>query len=384
MSREFSRKAACISDLRRLARRRIPGFAFEYLSGGCNDNLCLRENRRALEQIKLQPASLQRQSAAQTVVEIFGKEYAAPFGVAPLGLSGLVWPGASEYQAAAARQANLPFILSTLATTSLEDAARIAGDNFWFQLYPPADLEIRADLLRRAAAAGCQNLVVTIDVPAAGRRPGDIRNGLAVPPEITLRNIWQSMLRPAWSLATVRRGMPQFATMLPYMENLRDLEDVANYIRTSLKDVVDFAMLQQLRQDWQGKLIVKGIASLKDAERALDAGADALIISNHGGRQLDAARASVDVVAEVAEALAGKTVIMADSGVESGVDVGRFLACGVDMVFAGRAFMYGVAAFGARGAEWSAELLRLELVQLMQQLGCATPAQLRNHLYRAK
>ena len=380
MAESLISKAACIADLKAITKARIPKFAFEYLTGGCNDENSLRQNRRALDQTFLQPQYLSSSRPASLTTQLLGQEYAAPFGVAPLGLSGLVWPKAAEYHALAAREANIPYILSTLASTSIERAAECAGNNFWFQLYPPSDLGIRKDLMARAKAVNCNHLVVTIDVPAAGRRPRDIRNGLAVPPKISVNSIAQTMLRPAWAIATARQGMPQFASMMPYMKDISNLREVANYIRTTLKDVVDFPMLQQLRQEWSGKLIVKGILSVADAQKALDAGADAIIVSNHGGRQLDAARPSITALQEIVAALGDKMVVMVDSGVESGPDIARFLAQGAQMVFAGRAFMYGVGAFGQPGAAHCIELLHSELLQVMQQLRCPTPALLPKYL----
>ncbi|MGY8869151.1 MAG: alpha-hydroxy acid oxidase [Pseudomonadales bacterium] len=380
MPESLLQRAACVEDMKILTRRRIPRFAFEYLAGGCNAENTLRQNRQALDQVYLQPSYLSTSAGADLSTEVFGQQYAAPFGVAPLGLSGLIWPKASEFQASAAREANIPYILSTLASTSIERAAECAGDNFWFQLYPPSDLDIRADLMRRAEAAGCRHLVVTIDVPAAGRRPRDIRNGLAVPPKISVDSIAQTMLRPSWAMATALQGMPQFASMMPYMKNMSNLRDIANYIRTTLKDVVDYPMLQQIRHAWSGKLIVKGILSVSDAELALAAGADGLIVSNHGGRQLDAAYPSVSALKEIVAAVGDRTVVMVDSGVESGPDIARFLAQGAQMVFAGRAFMYGVGAFGEPGAAHTIELLRNELLQVMEQLRCPTPHQLPQYL----
>ncbi|MEH6577245.1 MAG: alpha-hydroxy acid oxidase [Amphritea sp.] len=373
-------KAASIADLKLIAQKRIPSYAFEYLAGGCNSNSCVQRNREALDQLRLQPQYLKSSTSASLDTEILGQQYNAPFGVAPLGLSGLIWPRASEYHATSARESNIPFILSSLASISIEEAAKFAGDNFWFQLYPPSDPKIRTDLLRRAWDSGCRHLVVTIDVPVAGRRPKDIRNGLSVPPKISPRSIWQTMQRPAWALATAFEGMPQFATMTQYMEGLSSLKDVANYIRNTFKEVVDQKMLQLIRDEWQGQLIVKGILNAEDAERALEAGANALIVSNHGGRQLDAAQTTIEALTEVHAAVGSKTTIMVDSGVESGVDIARFIASGAKMVFAGRAFMYGVGALGKHGAQHTTDLLTAELYQVMEQLRCPTTVKLPQHL----
>jgi len=380
MAQNLLNKAACIADLKTRAKARIPKYAFEYLTGGCNQEVTLRQNRHALDRIYLEPKYLSTSQGANLETQIFSKIYSAPFGIAPLGLTGLIWPKAADFHARAAHNANIPYVLSTLSSTSIEQAAQCAGDNLWFQLYPPADLEIRADLLARAQAVGCQHLVVTIDVPAAGRRPRDIRNGLAVPPKIGVNSIAQSIIRPAWSLATVRHGLPEFASMMPYMKNVKNMRDIANYIRTSLKDVVDQKMLEQLRKDWPHKLIVKGVISVADAQRALQAGADGIIVSNHGGRQLDASRASISVLPEIVAAVGDKMVVMVDSGVESGPDIARFLAQGAQMVFAGRAFMYAVGAFAEPGAEHCIDLLRSELLQVLEQLRCPTPCQLADYL----
>lgn len=380
MVQSLKRKSACIADLKKHAKRRIPGFAFDYVEGGCNSEVALRRNRSALDNIQLRTDYLTPYNKPELSTELFGQTYSAPLGIAPLGLTGIVWPNASLMHARAAKKANIPFVLSTLSTNSIEQAAECAGDNFWFQLYPPADLEIRADLIRRAAATGCKNLVVTVDVAAAGQRPRDTRNGLAVPPRISPVSVFQSTLRPFWSLATVQAGLPQFASILPYMTDVKNMSDVADYVRNTLKDVVDAEMLRTLRDAWQGNLIVKGINHVDDALRAVEAGADGLIVSNHGGRQMDAAEASVSTLPAICAAVPEHIVVMADSGVETGVDVARFLAQGAAAVFAGRAFMYGVAAHGEQGATHAIDLLTEELQQVMAQLHCQRPEALRDHL----
>lgn len=379
----LKQQSACIPDLKRRAKRRIPGFAFDYLEGGCNQESALRRNRDALDAIQLRADYLAPYSPPDLNVTILGQDYAAPFGIAPLGLTGIIWPNATLMHARAAKQANIPFVLSTLSTNSIEEAAACAEENFWFQLYPPADLAIRADLIKRAAETGCQNLVVTIDVAAAGQRPRDIRNGLAIPPKITPKSILQSTLRPFWSIATLKAGLPQFASIQPYMKDVSNIEDVANYVRNTLKDIVDEDMLKTIRDQWQGKLIIKGINHVDDAVRAVAIGADGIIVSNHGGRQLDAAQAPVTTLASIKAAIPDHIEVMADSGVESGVDVARFLAQGALTVFSGRAFLYGVAAHGEHGATHTIDILREELEQVMSQLHCERTSQLYTHVLGA-
>jgi isopentenyl diphosphate isomerase/L-lactate dehydrogenase-like FMN-dependent dehydrogenase len=380
MVRKLDHKAASVADLKRLTKKRIPQFAYEYLVGGCNNDRAVSHNRDALDSVFLQPSYLSRTQKASLKTTALGVQYDAPFGIAPLGLSGLIWPKAAEYHASAAKKANIPYILSTLASTSIEDAAACAGSNLWFQLYPPKDTEIRLDLMRRAQEVGCNNLVVTIDVPVAGRRPNDIKNGLSVPPKISANSIYQTLLRPSWALATAFNGMPEFANMQPYMNKLSNLQDVANYIRSSLKEPVSIAILEQLRQQWPGKLIVKGVLSVEDAKLAVAINADAIIVSNHGGRQLDLACSPVEMMREIVDSVGDKLEIYVDSGVESGVDIARYLALGAKMVFSGRPYMYGVGAFGPQGADHCIDIFYSELEQVMNQLGCSSPHELVNFL----
>ncbi len=372
--------SACIEDLKNHAKSRIPRFAFNYLEGGCNQNVAVRRNRKALNKIILRPDYLTSSVSPNLSTEILGQTYAMPFGIAPLGLSGLVWPGASLMHARAAKANNIPFVLSTVSTVSIEDAAAAAEDMFWFQLYPPADKTILDDLLRRVKATGSKNLVVTVDVPSPGHRPKDTRSGLSVPPKIRLGSVLQSMRCPFWCLRTLREGLPQFATLQPYMKDLTNMNDHANFVRHHLREPVDDIMLQKLREQWKGNLIVKGINHVDDAVRAADIGVDAIILSNHGGRQLDAAQSPVDVLSKMSETVKNRLVVMADSGVESGVDIARFLANGAQFVFSGRSFLYGVAAHGEPGAQHVIDLLSDELTQVMMQVHAAQPDNLAQHL----
>ena len=230
--------------------------------------------------------------------------------------------------------------------------------------------------MQRVRQVGCNNLVVTIDVPVAGRRPNDIKNGLSVPPKITLNSIYQTLLRPSWAMATALNGMPQFANMQPYMNKLSNLEDVANYIRSTLKEPVDLAMLKELRQQWSGNLIVKGVLSVEDAKLVASINADAIIVSNHGGRQLDLAYTPAEMMQEIVDSVGDKLEVFVDSGVESGVDIARYLALGAKLVFSGRPYMYGVGAFGKKGADQCIDIFSLELEQVMNQLGCSSPHEL--------
>lgn len=374
-------QAQSIADLKQLAQKRIPKFAFDYIEEGCNANRAIARNRKILDEVALMPHYTRSYAEPELKVHLFGKDYAMPVGIAPIGLSGLIWPQASIMHAKTAKQANIPFILSTVATISIETAAQHAQDNFWFQLYPPSDREICLDLLARLQAVGCNNLVVTVDVPTPSRRIKALKSGLSVPPKITASNVWQSCLRPQWGLATLRAGLPEFANLVPYMDSqTMGMQDAAEFIRTTLRDVVDLACLQWLREHWQGKLIVKGVLSVEDAVAVRDIGADAIVVSNHGGRQLDAAPAPAELLVKIVDAVGSDLTVLADSGVESGVDIARYLAQGAQAVLAGRAFMYGVGAGQQTGSDRCAELLRLELQQVMSQLHCRRPQNLPQNL----
>jgi L-lactate dehydrogenase (cytochrome) len=373
-------RAACIADLKRRARRRVPRFAFDYLEGGCSDEVALRRNREMLDAIVMEPRYLEDCAAPDLSVTLFGRRYDAPFGVAPVGLGGLIWPRVAEYLAEAAAGANIPFCLSTVATTSIERAAELAGECLWFQLYTPTDLAICDGLLNRAAAAGCRVLLVTIDVPAGGWRPRDLRNGLSVPPRLTLRTLLQGAARPAWAIATLRAGIPRFDSIRPYMPKGIGMAESSAFTRTTFTGGLNREVLARIRDRWRGTLVLKGVEGVRDAELALQLGADGIVVSNHGARQLDAARAPVEVLPQIRAAVGERLTVLADSGVESGTDIARMLATGAVAVLAGRAFVYGVGAFGRAGAAHGIELLRGELAQVMGQLRCARPEELARHL----
>ena len=380
MVQALIRKSACIADLKKRAKKRIPKFAFDYIEGGCNSELAISNNREALNDVFLRPEYLQSYSKPELSIDLFGKQYSAPFGIAPLGLTGLVWPDASAMHARAALKANIPFVLSTVSTISIEEGAKNAEDNFWFQMYPPADEVILDDMLERLRTVGCQNLVVTIDVPSPSRRITAIKSGLAVPPKITAKSVFESMIRPMWSLATLKAGLPQFASLRPYIKDAKNIEDIATFIRVTLRDVVDEKTLIQLREKWQGNLIVKGISHVDDAIAVKEIGAQGIIVSNHGGRQLDASLPPAETLSEIVQSVGSEMTVMVDSGVETGVDIARYLALGAEAVFAGRAFLYGAAAHGEKGAEHSIDLLKDELEQVMSQVHCNKPAFMHQHL----
>ena len=369
-----------IDDLRERARQRIPRFAFEYLDGGCNEDVNLHKNTAELREVELKPYYLTPHAGSDLQTELFGHTYAAPFGIAPVGLQGLLWPNATEILAKAALAHNIPFILSTVTTSSIERIGALTEGKFWFQLYHPADNALRDDILDRAEAAGCQVLVILCDVPTFGYRPRDIRNGLAMPPKMTLRNMLQIMGKPSWAINTLLHGQPGFATMQKYMPKGLNMKQLGLYMNQTFSGRLNEEKIAPIRDRWKGKIVLKGVASAEDTALAIKLGLDGIIVSNHGGRQLDAGQSSIKPLVTIAQQYAGQIRIMMDSGLRSGPDVARALASGAEFAFLGRSFMYGVAALGKAGGDHTISILKTQLKQVMEQVCCARVADFPKHL----
>ena len=369
-----------IDDLRNGAMRRIPRFAFEYLDGGCNEDVNLHKNTAELREVELKPRYLTPHTASSTKATLFGHEYDAPFGISPIGLQGLMWPGAPEILARAAAEHNVPFILSTVTTASIETIGEITGGKFWFQLYHPADNALRDDLFDRLDAAGCKTLVLLCDVPTFGYRPRDIRNGLAMPPRMTLKNILQILGKPHWALRTLLHGQPNFATMVKYMPKGLNMKKLGAYMNTTFSGRLNEEKIKPIRDRWKGNLVLKGVATEEDTETAMKLGLDGIIVSNHGGRQIDAGESTIRALGPIAKKYRSKLKIMIDSGLRSGPDIARALASGADFTFLGRTFMYSVAALGAKGGQHAIAMLKVQLKQVMEQVCCENVTDFENHL----
>lgn len=365
-----------IEDLRRRAKGRIPHFAWEYIDSGTGADECMRRNRAALQAVTLVPEFMKGAFEPQLTTRLFDTDYAVPFGVSPVGLTALMWPRAERILARAAARHRFPYTLSTAATEAPETIGPLAEGMGWFQLYPPRRTDIRQDLIARARDSGFTTLLVTADVPVASRRERQVRAGVVVPPKITPRMLYRCMVRPTWSLATLVAGSPRFRGLEKYIDG-SDMRDMLSFIGQELGGSLDWAYLEAVRQEWNGPLVLKGILTTAEAERAAAIGFDGIMVSNHGGRQFDGAPAAIDVLPAIAEAVGQRTKILFDSGVRGGLDIARALALGADFVLMGRAFMYGVAALGRRGGDHVAELLKADLINNMTQLGCATLDQLR-------
>ena len=367
---KFNPNYPSVEDLRRKASKRIPKFAFDYLDGGCNEDVNLHKNTKEIRDVELIPQYLTKHTASSTKTTLFGVEYDAPFGVAPVGLQGLMWPKASEILAQAAHDHNIPFCLSTVTTASIETIAEITEGKSWFQLYHPREDRVRDDIINRVEAAGMPVLVILSDVPTFGFRPRDIRNGLAMPPKMTLSNMVQICGKPNWALRTLLHGQPNFETLKPYMPKGLNLAGVGAFMDKTFTGRLDEEKIKPIRDLWKGKLVLKGVANEMDVEKAIKLGIDGVIVSNHGGRQLDAGESAIKPLQRIAGKYGDRLTVMMDSGIRSGPDIARTIASGAAFTFLGRAFMYSVAALGNSGGDHIISILKTQLQQVMEQICC--------------
>ena len=353
-------RALNIEELRLAARRRLPRVVYEYVDGGAEEGATLRANRAAFDAIGFAPRVLVDVSRRSQRTRVLGREFASPFGIAPLGAAGLCWRGAEAALARAARDADLPFVQSTHAFVPLEQVALAAGATPWFQLYLPKERAAASALVRRALDAGCEALILTVDVPVGGNREHDRRNGFGLPLRLGKRTILDGLAHPRW-LADV------------YLRSLlgRELPDW-----TLRRDRADWADLAWLREAWPRKLLVKGILTVADARLAARHGADGIVVSNHGGRQLDGALASLEALPPIVAAVRGRLSVLVDGGFRRGADIVKALALGADFVLVGRAALYGVAAAGEAGARRALAILQSEVDRVMALLGCNSVAEL--------
>ncbi|MDR6943725.1 alpha-hydroxy acid oxidase [Mucilaginibacter pocheonensis] len=365
-----------VRDLKIKAKKRIPKFAFDYLEGGCNDEINLGRNESDFQHILLKPQYLKRYEGIDTSVELFGHRYDAPFGISPIGLQGLMWPKAPEILAKAAVDHNIPFILSTVSTSSIERIAEVSEGRFWFQLYHPAQTTMLDDILQRLEKSGCKVLVLLVDVPSFGFRYREIKAGLSMPPKMTVNNVLQAAIRPRWSVETLLAGIPEFASLKRYMTKKLDMSQLGEFMNASFDKRVDVDRIAAIRDRWKGKLVLKGVVCDEDMEKAIALGVDSVIVSNHGGRQIDAGESSIRSLTNLAAKFHGSMPIMLDGGLRSGPDIARSMACGAQFTFMGRPFMYGVSALGKKGGDHTISLFKAQFKQAMEQLCCSSPDKL--------
>ncbi|MEM9061604.1 MAG: alpha-hydroxy acid oxidase [Pseudomonadota bacterium] len=358
-----------IAAMERAAQRRTPKFAWDYTSGGIGDEQGRARNISAFHDIRFMPQYLREIPPVDLTTEILGQTHAAPFAPGPVGLTGLMWPNAPLHIMRAAASHGLPSGLSSVATSSLEEGGEILGRNLWFQLYPMKDEAAEQDILKRFEAVGGEVLLVTVDVPGQTRRARDVGNGLAVPPRQDWRTWARGAMRPRWAVETFFNGMPSFKTVERY--NAGDTaQNAFDFLKEIFYGHCDIEKLKKYREWWPGKIVVKGLLSLEDVRTAMDVGIDGVIVSNHGGRQLDAAPTAVEVLPQIRQLVGGKMAVLADGGVRTGLDIAKYLALGADFVLLGRPMVFAVCAAGPEGPPHAIEILKQELSTTLNQIGC--------------
>jgi L-lactate dehydrogenase (cytochrome) len=364
------------------ARWHIPGFAWDYMTGGIGVEENVRRNSDDLQKVLFMPRYLSAAPAPVIKTRMLGQDFDAPFGVAPVGLAGLQIPGCEVPIGAAARSGNIVHVLSTHATISLEKIKQHTGPNGWFQLYPPNDPAIETDLIERARRAGYGVLVVTVDIPGPTRRARDIRNGLSVPPEFGIRTGLHMLARPSWLMRLAKHGIPHFENLEPYAPKGLSIKEFGAFLSKIMAGHITAERFKRIRDQWPGKLIVKGVLDPEEAAEYLSLGADGIVVSNHGGRQLDAAPSTISMLPLVRKRVGKDALVMADGGIRSGLDIARMIALGADYVLMGRPFIYAIAAIGDRGPAHLVDVLKQELAGAMTQMGCPTLADLPKFLYQ--
>ena len=363
-------RAYSIADLRRMAERRLPRAIFDFFDGGAEDELTLRDNRAAFERVRLAPHVLVDVAQPDLSCEILGGASRQPFVIAPTGGIGIAWPGADLAIARTASVLGIPYTLSTNATASIEEIAREAPGRLWFQLYVLRDRAFVEKLVARAEAAGFEALVPTVDLAVGGKRERDFRNGFSIPPRMTARHVVAGALRPAWAWRILLNGgLPDFVNVRGYGGSRERGLALASSVGRDVDPGFGWDDLARLRERWKGKLVVKGVSRVDDAERLVKMGVDGIWVSNHGGRQLDGAIASLDAMAGIARATGGRIALLMDGGVRRGSDALKARALGAQAVAVGRAALYGVAAGGEEGARQALAILTSELARAMQLCG---------------
>ena len=358
-----------IEDLRRIAKRRLPRAVFDFFDGAAEDEITLRANRAAFERVRIAPRTLTGVDRIDTSTSILGARSSLPIAVGPTGGIGFGWPFADVGVARAAATAGVPYTLSTMATASIERIAREAGGRLWFQAYIFRQRDMTMGLIERAKAFGYEALMVTVDVPVGGKRERDFRNDFAIRFRFTPRNVLDFATRPLWVLSVLRYGMPVLENVVGLAPEAKSIAEIASSVGQFWDADFDWDGLKAMRDRWPGKMLVKGVLRADDAERLASIGVNAVVVSNHGGRQLDGAVAGLDALPPIARAVKGRMSVLVDGGVRRGVDAIKAVALGAEGVMLGRATLYGACAAGEAGATRAIEILRDELVRSMQLSG---------------
>jgi (S)-mandelate dehydrogenase len=362
-------KAINIEDLRQMARRRLPRAIFDFFDGGAEDEVTLRENRAAFERVRLLPKVLVNVAEVDTAVDLFSKKANLPLAIAPTGGISAGRYGAELILARAAKAWGVPFTMATPSAFTIERVAEEVGGRLWFQLYCVRDLEFRAKLVRRARDAGYEAILVTVDLPVSGKRERDPRNGFHTPYSPNWRNSKDVIFKPAWAIDMLRNGLPGMANLEGYRFSAPAGTDIVTAVGREMDAGLDWEYIRQLRDQWPGKLLLKGVERPDDAERAVSVGCDGVVVSNHGGRQLDGAAPTLEALPAIASAVGKKLTVLLDGGIGRGVDILKARALGAQAVLTGRATLFGVMAGGAAGAQRALEILSSELARAMQLCG---------------
>jgi (S)-mandelate dehydrogenase len=373
---ELHRRFPTVAYLREHARRHVPRFAFEYLDGGAGADGGIARNWRALDAVELVPRYGTTTALPPVAVELFGRPYSAPIGVAPMGGPSIVWPGADQLLAAAAQRARVPYTLGLVGGMTVERAAEIAPDVLWFQLYRCSrnGHAIGFDLVRRAEAAGVHVLVLTIDVPVRTTRPREVAVGITSPFRPDLRMLAGILTSPGYLHALWAHGQPRFGNLKPYAPDTADVNEVAAFVRREMGGAFTWDEIARYRERWKLPLVVKGILHPADAEKCVALGVDGMVVSNHGGRQVEGLPAPIDVLPAIVRAVGGRATVLLDSGIRSGLDVVRSVALGADAAFAGKAFLWGLGALGPEGPQHVIDLVIDEMKSAFGQVGALHPA----------
>ena len=381
---KLHRRFPTTAYLRQHARSHVPSFAFEYMDGGAGGDGGIARNWNAFDAIELVPRYGVTTTLPAVDIELFGRRYSAPIGIAPMGGPSIVWPGADQYLAAAAQRARVPYVLGLVGGMMVEHAAEIAPDVLWFQLYRCFRNEhaIGFDLLRRAQAAGVHVLVLTADVPVRTTRPREVVAGITSPFQPDLRMFAAILRSPGYLQSLWKHGQPRFGNLKPYAGDTADVNEVAAFVRREMAGAFTWEEIGRYRERWKAPLVVKGLLHPADAERCVSLGVDGIIISNHGGRQVEGLPPAIDVLPAIARAVGGRATVMVDSGIRSGLDVVRAVALGADAAFAGKAFLWGLGALGGEGPLHVIDLMIDEMRAAFGQIGARRPAQARSVVIR--
>src|SRR5919106_3053098 len=369
-------KAVSIEDLRGVAKRRLPRAIFDFFDGGAEDEVTLRENRAAFERVRLLPKVLVNVSQVDTKTRIFEQEASLPLAIAPTGGISAGRYGAELILARAAKAFGIPFTMATPSAFTIEKVAEEVGGRLWFQLYAVRDREFRAKLVARARDAGYEAILVTVDLPVSGKRERDPRNGFHTPYSPNWRNSRDVILKPAWAFDMLRNGLPGMANLEGYRFSAPSGTDIVTAVGREMDAGLDWEYIKELRDQWPGRLLLKGIERPDDAERAVAVGCDGVVVSNHGGRQLDGAAATLEALPAIADAVGKKITVLLDGGVRRGVDVLKARALGAQAVLVGRATLFGVMAGGEPGAQRALEILASELERAMKLCGVRSIAEI--------